>query len=206
MNLSESFKNFQDRLSAALVATARTAGQIAQEDVSFQRSLDSRVSEALDRHSSQLLSLANRLTLKAADGLDLSPSPSEDADDLETNWPEIVDVVDSLLERADTSLDEHTGRIKRSKPVQTQQVRSKVISGGNPQADKDEKVVQRSRPKPPGGFSRSSEIKKPQLEFPKPPVYDEQRPFKPLLRRKPHAIVPLEDSIVPFQSSEYILQ
>jgi exosome complex exonuclease RRP6 len=124
MNLSESFKNFQDRLSAALVATARTAGQIAQEDVSFQRSLDPRVSEALDRHSSQLLSLANRLTLKAADGLDLSPSPSQDADDLETNWPGIVDVVDSLLERADTSLDEYTGRIKRAKPVQTQQVRA----------------------------------------------------------------------------------
>jgi exosome complex exonuclease RRP6 len=45
-------------------------------------------------------------------------SPLQDIDDVDNNWRGVVDVVDSLLEKADASLDEYTGVIKRkSSPI-----------------------------------------------------------------------------------------
>ncbi len=123
MDPSESFKELQERISSGLVEATRTVGQIAQEDISFQKSLDPNVSRTLDQHSSRLLRLADRLVEKAVVGLEVDAPRLREQDDLETNWLGVVDVVDSLLERADVSLDEHTGLIKRSTTSQKDQVR-----------------------------------------------------------------------------------
>lgn len=119
---AETFKHMQEKISAALVQTTATAGRISQEDVSFQRSLDSNVSETLDRHSGRLLRLVQGLLDRAVDGLDVEAPRLKEQDDLENKWSGVVDVVDSLLERADTCLDVHTGRIKRLKLEETKQV------------------------------------------------------------------------------------
>lgn len=114
MDTSQTFKDTQDKITSALVQTTRTVGRIFQEDISFQRSLDAAVSRSLDGHGERLLGIARRLIEKAGDRPDLDPLRLTEQDDLENNWSGIVDVIDSLLERADTSLDEHTGRIKRA--------------------------------------------------------------------------------------------
>lgn len=103
----------QEQVQAALVSTTRSAGQISSEDLSFQRSLNPDVGEALDEASGRLLALSTSLLKSAASISELRAPALEDADDVENNWRSVVDVIDSLLEKTDTCLDEYTGMIKR---------------------------------------------------------------------------------------------
>ena len=114
MNNPTRFSDLQDRITSALVETTRTVGQVVQEDIAFHRSLNPSVSHSLDRQNTRLFQLANRLVQRAGVGSGADAPQLQDSDDLETKWSAVVDVVDSLLERADISLDEHTGLIKRA--------------------------------------------------------------------------------------------
>lgn len=113
MDQAQDFKSLQDQVQAALISTTRTAGQISAEDLSFHRSFNPEVGSALDEQSERVLALASAL-LKSATSISELQAPSlEDADDVENSWRNVVDVVDSLLEKSDTCLDEYTGVIKR---------------------------------------------------------------------------------------------
>ncbi|MCJ1437193.1 Exosome component 10 [Xylographa pallens] len=179
MNSNAQFKSLQDRISASLVSTTRTVGQIAAEDLAFHRSSNPAVARKLDEQNSRLLSLARRLTQSAAVGSGVAAPELLDKESLEDNWKGIIDVVDNLLEKADACLDEYTGVIKRLSPSQ------------------------RSAPAPVpvrktfAYKQKTQDIPKPQLLFNKVPDNQETTAFKPLLRTKPHAIVPLEESISP---------
>ena len=183
MDLEGSYKELHDNVTAALVSATRTAGQIASEDLSFLRSSNPMLGKALNRHSARLLSLARSLTKAASDGTGLRAPRLSRADDVNDQWRGVVDVVDSMLEKADICLDEYTGIIK------------KQITSDRPVAD---------TVKPPGFSSRPSQnriIPKPQLFFRNIPKNNETTAFKPLLRSKPHARKPLEESIRPVPST-----
>ena len=79
----------------------------------FQRSLDSEIGDGLDEQSARLLELSSRLLKSAASLADLTTPVLEEVEDVDNNWRSVVDIVDSLLEKADISLDEYTGAIKR---------------------------------------------------------------------------------------------
>jgi exosome complex exonuclease RRP6 len=107
------FKSLQDAIQAALISTTRTVGQISAEDLGFHRSLNPEVGTALDEQNARLLGLSSSI-LQSAAALTESNAPElQEVDDVDNNWRGVVDVVDSLLERADTCLDEYTGVIKR---------------------------------------------------------------------------------------------
>lgn len=113
MDASQDFKSLQDKVQSALVAATRSANGVAREDLSFLRTVDPTVSSKLDENSSRLLRLAQNL-LESAGKFHGQQAPKlEDADDVDINWRSIVDVVDTLLEKADTCLDEYTGLVKR---------------------------------------------------------------------------------------------
>jgi exosome complex exonuclease RRP6 len=116
MDSPQDFKSLQDQIQAALIATTRTVGQIAAEDLGFQRSLNPEVGSSLDEQNARLLDLAGRLLKSAASLTDAHVPILEEVDDIDNNWRGIVDVVDSLLEKADTCLDEYTGLVKRKDP------------------------------------------------------------------------------------------
>lgn len=107
------FKDLQSQLQSGLLDTTRIVGQISAEDLTFQRSLNPEVRNALDEQSERLLSLASALVKSAASISDLRAPVLEDFDDVENNWKSVIDVVDSLLEKTDSCLDEYTGVIKR---------------------------------------------------------------------------------------------
>jgi exosome complex exonuclease RRP6 len=128
----ESFITLQKSIQSALIATTRTTSSLCAEDLPFQRSLDTSFAQELDRQNARLLSLADRLLGRAASVPDVSASTSKQAgssrvqegrvvpvprlrsaDELDTNWRAVVDVVDSLLERTDGVLDEVRGVIKK---------------------------------------------------------------------------------------------
>ena len=113
MEAPPGFKSLQDAIQAALISTTRTVGQISAEDLGFHRSLNPEVGTALDEQNARLLGLSSSI-LQSAAALTESNAPElQEVDDVDNNWRGVVDVVDSLLERADTCLDEYTGVIKR---------------------------------------------------------------------------------------------
>jgi exosome complex exonuclease RRP6 len=113
MDASQDFKSLQDKVQSALVATTKSANGLAREDLSFLRTVDPAVASKLDDKTARLLRLSEDL-LKSAGKFVGQRAPSiEDADDIEISWRGVVDVIDTLLEKADTCLDEYTGLIKR---------------------------------------------------------------------------------------------
>lgn len=123
MDQPQDFKALQDQIQAALIATTRTTGQISSEDLGFHRSFNPEVGTALDEQSERLLSLASALLKSAVSISELRAPVLQDSDDLENNWRGVVDVIDSLLEKSDTCLDEYTGVIKRKEPAIGEQPR-----------------------------------------------------------------------------------
>jgi exosome complex exonuclease RRP6 len=116
----DSFKTLQDDISLALKSTTRSSTRISGADVAFQRSLDPAVGNALDSQNARLLQLAQRLLENAAASSDAVGPKLPDVDAIDGNWRAVVDVIDSLLEKADTSLDEYTGVVKRLSPAAEQ--------------------------------------------------------------------------------------
>jgi exosome complex exonuclease RRP6 len=117
MEQSQDFKSLQEQIQAALITTTRTTGQISSEDLGFQRSFNPEVGTALDEQSERLLALASALLKSAVSISELRAPVLQDADDVENNWRGVVDVIDTLLEKSDTCLDEYTGVIKRKEPA-----------------------------------------------------------------------------------------
>ena len=183
MDLTSEFKPFQDQVTSSLLALTRTAGQVSAEDLSFHRSANGPLSRSLDAQNSRLLQLTQKL-LKAATttGSNISAARVHNVEDVDENWRGIIDVVDDLLERADASLDEYTGVIKRLSPAAP----DSALTPPYVKENKSHKV--------PSIFSQK-QLAKPQLLFEKAHTNHDTAPFKPLLRTKPHSILDLEQSI-----------
>lgn len=96
------YPEWQANLLKLLVSTTRAASAVGSHDISFERSIDSDFDASLTAVTDRLLNLSNRL-LKFA-GFD--EDEYEDEDDLENRWGDVVDVVDTLLERAVRGLGE----------------------------------------------------------------------------------------------------
>jgi exosome complex exonuclease RRP6 len=123
MDQTQDFKSLQDQIQIALVSTTRTSAQISSEDLAFHRSLDPDVGTSLDEQSARLLELSSALLKSAASISELRAPLLEDSEDVDNNWRNVVDVIDSLLEKTDTSLDEYTGMIKPKDVTPSEQVR-----------------------------------------------------------------------------------
>lgn len=198
---SQDFKSLQEKIQAALVKVTRTSNQIAAEDLNFQRRSNPTAAEQLDESSERLLSLSTSLLESATKGAAAKAPKLEDADDVEAHWSRVVDVIDTLLEKADTCLDEYTGLVKRKAAPAEDNVstrhRRMVLAPCPPLTPSE----QGSLPKRPKTFDsltpsmRRANILKPQNAFEVKPDNTDTSPWRPLLTKKPHAAVPQEESI-----------
>ena len=180
MASDSSFKNLKQKISQALIDVTRTASQISNEDLAFQRASNPSFGPLLEQQNTRLLGLARRLTRCAASEFGVTEPHIIDADSVEDSWKEIVDVVDNLLEKADACLDEYSGVIRTSTKTQEEQTNVAATTAAKQRPSK---------------AHRTQNIAKPQLSFDNIPKNDETTPFKPLLRTKPNAIVALEESL-----------
>ena len=138
------------------------------------------IAASLDEQSSRLLSLSRSLLKSATSIAELSAPILDDVDDVENNWRGVVDVIDSLLEKTDICLDEYTGIRKRKEDTtSTDQAKSKTSKNYSSL----------------GNSFRNQNLLKPQLAFNVKPNNEDNSPWRPILKSKPHAIQPLEDSL-----------
>ncbi|KAL8805619.1 MAG: hypothetical protein Q9182_001884 [Xanthomendoza sp. 2 TL-2023] len=179
MTPEKSFKELKGEVSSALVKTTRTAGQIASEDLPFQRSINPEFDRLLDRQNKRLLSLVRGLNKTATAGSGTAPPKLHNLESVEDGWRGMVDIVDNLLEKADACLDEFTGAVKKLSPNYQSEA---------PPTDPKRPLSRREY--------CSQNLPKPQQFFRKVPKNDETTPFKPLLQSKPNALVALEESLV----------
>ncbi|KAH0381995.1 hypothetical protein KCU92_g6593, partial [Aureobasidium melanogenum] len=183
MEALSDFNALQQQIQASLVAVTRSSQAISSEDLGFHRSLDPSLGRALDTQNARLLGLAERLLGNAASNTELVRPKLPDTDAVDTQWSSVIDVIDSLLEKADISLDEYTGAVKRLSPAREQaQTPTK--------SQKFSRISQ---------ALRTQDIPKPQQNFIDIPTNAETGPFKPLLQSKPHAIVPFAKALELFK-------
>jgi exosome complex exonuclease RRP6 len=200
MEALSDFNTLQQQIQASLVAVTRSSQAISSEDLGFHRSLDPSLGRALDKQNARLLGLAERLLGNAASSTELVRPKLPDTDAVDAQWSSVVDVIDSLLEKADISLDEYTGAVKRLSPT-GDQVRHTPQHATRTFTD----LSQAQTPTKSQKYSRISQalrtqdIPKPQQTFDHIPTNAESGPFKPLLQSKPHAILPYAKALELFK-------
>lgn len=176
MAADEAFQRTRDKVTTALVNTTRTVAAIAAEDLSFQRSLNPAIADVLATQQARLLQVSQSLIDVTTVRTGVSAPRLSGVDAIENEWSTLVDVFDDLLEKTDACLDEYTGIIKTKDTPTVTPASSRGLSV----------------------YSRTSQnILKPQRLFRRKPDNNDKSPFKPLLNTKPHAIQPLEASVLP---------
>jgi hypothetical protein len=113
MDASNEFKPLRDAVQSALVSVTRAVNTLANEDLQFQRTVHPSVATRLDQNTDRLLKLASGILKSSGKFTAQREVRLEDVDDVEIQWKGVVDVIDTLLEKSDTCLDEYTGLIKR---------------------------------------------------------------------------------------------
>lgn len=186
------FSAFDERLKATTTQVTRTANNLAGQDLNFHRTSSSEFGESLDEESGRILSLTNSLLKAATKGTDVRAPVLHNEESIDDNWHDVVDVIDALLERADACFDEFTGIIKKLNPSQQERGQG----GGNSTAGAAGAAAKKPAARFPTIYDYGpSKIPKPQLQFARAADTTDASPFRPLLRTKPHAIVPLEKSL-----------
>ncbi|KAH6623601.1 ribonuclease H-like domain-containing protein [Chaetomium tenue] len=181
MDSSQDLKPLRDRVHSTLVTVTRSVNTLANEDLQFQRTVHPSVAARLDQNTDRLLELA-RGVLKSASKFTAQREPQlEDVDDVEIQWKGVLDVIDSLLEKSDTCLDEYTGLVKRKDAPTTE-------------SGRDTKRPKSTTDRLDWSMKRAN-ILKPQNTFEKKIDNFDSGPWKPLLTTKPHAQTPLDASL-----------
>jgi exosome complex exonuclease RRP6 len=191
----DSFKTLQKEISDALRSTTQSASTIGGADIPFQRSLNPEVGTQLDAQNARLLHLAQRLLENAAASSDAVGPKLPDVEAIDANWRGVVDVIDSLLEKADTSLDEYTGVVKRLSPAAA----SEQVRDSHLEEEAHRLTHRQSAATPRPNIADKKIIKKPQLKFEHVPTNDETGGFRPLVTSKPHAKIPLKECLKTFK-------
>ncbi|AEO59985.1 hypothetical protein MYCTH_2308740 [Thermothelomyces thermophilus ATCC 42464] len=188
MESSQDLKSLRDTVHSALVTVTRSVNALANEDLQFQRTVHPSVATRLDQNTERILRLA-RGVLKSASNFTSQREPQlEDVDDVEIQWKGVVDVIDSLLEKSDTCLDEYTGLVKR-KDAPTAELGRELKRSRSTTSRLDWSMKRANILKPQNAFERKID------NF-------DSGPWKPLMTSKPHARVPLETSLDTFVDEE----
>lgn len=195
MEPSQDFKSLQESVQKALVSTVKTVNRIAAEDLSFQRTVNPEVGQQLEDRSARILELSTRLLQSAGRACNIKAPKIEDAEDIEMNWRGVVDVVDSVLEKADTAMDEYTGLVKRKEPPVADSV-GLIPSPPSLTITDYYQATKSKKAKSTAKVIRNANISKPQILFERSPDNFPTSPWKPILTSKPHAKESLKESLV----------
>lgn len=120
----DSLNGYLGALQGALVPATRNVSEIpTPEDMAFNRSIDRKFAKSVDEQTKRVDAMIQAIVRWAADSKgkgkeaagkgsdsDDEDGDADDADPAGKGYARIADVVDHLLEQADTCLDEYTGK------------------------------------------------------------------------------------------------
>ncbi|CAB4255560.1 similar to Saccharomyces cerevisiae YOR001W RRP6 Nuclear exosome exonuclease component [Maudiozyma barnettii] len=162
-------------LFANVVGVVRGSSALAAQDIDFYKSLDKNINESVSDVTSDLVSMINSVL----SSIDEHCEPLDnDKESFKNSWSDMGNIIDNLFEKSDRSLDILNKRLS---------VSGDKLNGPNMQfLDQF------------GGNEEGGKVKieKPQLNFKTPIDNSESHPFHPLLKEKPNALIPLEESII----------
>ncbi|KAI9595471.1 ribonuclease H-like domain-containing protein [Syncephalis fuscata] len=172
-DITDNFEAYTNSLFGSLVQAVQQANTIpSSEDLSFYRMLNRPLGTTLDTCSGDILDMCNSLLQYVG----RPPSdPFEEADDVRERFGDVVDAVDSLLERTDVCLDEMTGKTNERS----------VITQSAPS------LVKMSQPNLDYHLIHAQNIVRPQIRFADKIDNTNHIPFVPKIKTKPNAKVPL---------------
>ncbi|KZV86994.1 hypothetical protein EXIGLDRAFT_711949 [Exidia glandulosa HHB12029] len=178
-----SFSEYQAKLQNAVLQPTKLALGLPK-DLAFHRTLDRNFAEDIDECSSRVLALTNKLIKFASTARNAPDEALGGEEDAVDNFHSlVVDVMDRLLEQADTHIDRHLGRNKAAASSvvvnEPKASSSKRITASGPL---DKRVL------------HDPTIQKPQLSF-STRVDNFSASWRPALREKPHAKRALEESM-----------
>jgi len=188
-------------LQAALPAPTKAAAQLpCASDLAFERTLSRKLGSQLDTEADRILALVSKVLAWADPG---AAGRTEVDGDLvrDGEYRAITERVEGLLEGADDGIEKHLGLGKARK--------GGVGALGAKEMDPNDATATRhvkerlaphllhavDLPKPQDKFTKRTQVSKPS-----PPTENTLPPttplWKPILRSKPHATMPLADSLV----------
>ncbi|SMN22963.1 similar to Saccharomyces cerevisiae YOR001W RRP6 Nuclear exosome exonuclease component [Maudiozyma saulgeensis] len=162
-------------LFANVVGVVRGSSALAAQDIEFYRTLDKDVNTSVSEVTSELVSMINSVL----SSIDEHCEPLDNnSDSFSNSWEDVSNMIDNLFEQSDRSLDILNKRLSVSgDKLNGQNMQFLDQFGGNEEGGK-------------------AKIEKPQLKFKTPIDNSESHPFHPLLKEKPNALIPLEESVV----------
>ncbi|KAI0345691.1 hypothetical protein BDW22DRAFT_1426352 [Trametopsis cervina] len=180
------FDEYNGKLQASALKATRNAVSLPN-DLGFYRTMDRGIAEEVDTCSSRVLALANRLLDLVATGDSSRVNKAkgkmalEHDDIVDTFRSSVVDAMDQLMERADTCLDEFRGLTKPPAiAVNPEPKKQKAAKKPTASSGRLDPVIQ-----------HASHLPKPQLKFRRKVNNDDALPWRPTLRHKYNAQVPL---------------
>ncbi|CAK9438419.1 uncharacterized protein LODBEIA_P26430 [Lodderomyces beijingensis] len=179
MSSSSSSSSKDDEFSNVLpklMPVIRAASSLAAQDVKFHKSVDASVGKEIDQRSEELLSIVNGLLrcTSSSDNRVERLKFGEDNIASDSAWNPIGNIIDSIFEKIDYTIDQRDRSLSNSGQPQKQYLED-GLHGSKGQDDE-----------------KNGRIAKPQLLFKTPVDNSEQEPFKPKLTSKPNALQSLE--------------
>ncbi|KAI8369915.1 ribonuclease H-like domain-containing protein [Choanephora cucurbitarum] len=171
------FKSFQTSLFKSLVSATAAANSISVEEIGFYRSLDRQFAKDLDLAGSSTLSLGNSLLQHGAADCGIFVKSFDDIDDVSERYGSVIDVCDSLLEKADLCLDQMSGKGKQDELKQNAPEVTQI-------ATKDKLDYK---------FLHANNVVRPQMKFKDAVDNSNSTPFERKIKYKPHSLVPLDN-------------
>lgn len=166
-------------LFASVVGVVRGSTALAAKDIDFYKSLDKDVAESMSGVTSDIVSMINSVL----SSIDEHCEPLEnDKESFSNSWNDISNVIDNLFEKSDRSLD-----------ILNRRLHAEQDGGANNTNGPNMQYLDQFGGNQEGG---NTKIEKPQLNFKTPVDNSETHPFHPLLKEKPNALVPLDESVI----------
>ncbi|CCC71396.1 hypothetical protein NCAS_0H00860 [Naumovozyma castellii] len=169
--MSEQSQEQEKTLLPKVVNTVRAASALAAQDVDFYRSIDKDIAHSLEQSSNQIADMINSVLLSIDENSEQVDGTKENLEDI---WKDFGNLMDNLFEKSDRSID----------------IITRGHGGSNGQSGMQYIDEFSGRDLTPG-----KQILKPQLKFTTPIDNTESHPFIPLLKEKPFALKPLEESM-----------
>ena len=195
-----------DHYAPILKNLIRYSSAVNAKDINFYKSIESSIRDSSNEINENLIDNMNSILLSASTATpDLSNTLKFKSNSNDENYQILSKTLDSLLEKVEINLDNHY-KLKNNnlKSLSTKKPTiSSDFDDGYTYLDKDETLGNTT----PSSLPKSNpNMEKPQTKFLEPVNNFETTPFKPLIKFKPNALKPLDESLTLIDATDEIPQ